>query len=48
MKLNLLFQNSYYNMDKEGIYVDVTTGEPLLALKINLIVVVVGQVLQKL
>ena len=27
------FQNSYYNMDKEGIYVDVTTGEPLFSSK---------------
>jgi len=27
------FQNSYYDMEKEGIYVDITTGEPLFSSK---------------
>lgn len=40
------FQNEYWNETREGIYVDITTGEPYLFLPISLNQVADGQVFQ--
>ena len=40
------FKNEYWDEKREGIYVDITTGEPLFILLINSIPVVVGRAFQ--
>ncbi len=40
------FSNLYWNQFQEGIYVDVTTGEPLFSVKINLSLNAAGQAFQ--
>ena len=41
------YTGEYWNSFEEGIYVDITSGEPLFSSKISLILVVVGQSFSK-